>query len=509
MNLRNRPKPNLPTLGQASLKHLWRVAILVWLALWGSTSAQATEDQPRIPGAVSPAEVRALPSGWQELSSAHFNFQAPAELVPKAQALLQIAEAERLSLLDQLDPSALLTPAEQLKAASEVALPARPYVVRLVNDAPSFQQVQPGQPPEWAAGVAYPSMGLMVLRLDRNREAFGTGSLETTFRHELVHLLLGDLFEEQPVPRFLNEGIARLLAREASIDEFVALSQAVVFNRLIPFSMLETQFPTHAGEAELAYAQSREFLSYLIGRFGPAVLPGILKELREGQNLNEALWQQTRLGLKNLEHAWQDRLDASFAWISALGGGMTLLWGLAGLLLIAGWARRREQSKARHARWDEEEALELARLQMERALNRAAQLRRMQGVLSTEPPLALYGRQLVVPGGARETLARSAHPVGASVWREAGEQTPVEDDDDDDDDELSEGHGDPAEVEAEEARAEGSSPGRDSRREHAPDSADQDEHQGENEHRGDIPSSSDDDEGDDADDRPPPGGWLH
>lgn len=497
MNLPKAPPLFWSKLSQAGAKRLWALLTLMCLSVWSLSPALATEDQPRVPGAVTPTLVRELPEGWQEVSSPHFRIQAPPELLNRAQGLLQGAEAERRNLLDQLDPSALLKPGGQDPFA------ARPYVVRLVKDEAMFQQVQPGQPPEWAAGVAYPSLGLMVLRLDRNREAFGTGSLETTFRHELVHLLLGDLFGDRPVPRFLDEGLARLLAREASIDEFVALSQAVVFNRLIPFSMLESRFPEQAGQAELAYAQSREFLSYLIGRFGPAVLPGILKELREGESLNEALWQHTRLGLKNLEHAWQDRLDASFAWISALGGGMTLLWGVAGLLLIAGWARRREQSRARHARWDEEEALEQSRIQMERALIRAAQLRRMQGALTTEPPLALYGRQLLAPGGPRETLARGAHPVGASVWRDPGEAVSEEEEDDDDDGLTSSDRSGSHAAERSGNRGEGAGA-------HGSEGS---EGHGAAEDEDDVPfepiEDSNDEETEDSEDRPPPGGWLH
>lgn len=433
-------------------------------------SVQAAEDRPRVERSQSPEDVRRLPEGWMSRQTPHFEFQAPPELTGTVERLRLVAEIQRRDLSDQLEPSPLLD-----AAPSSSTTPHRRHIVRVTSSDEMFRAHQPGRPPAWAAGVAYPAYGLMLLRTDRSTAAFGEGSLETVFRHELVHLLLGDLFGETSAPRWFDEGLARLMAREASIEQWVQLSQAVMMDRLIPFSVLETRFPQAPTSAELAYAQSREFLNYLIQRFGPEIIPGLVAELRQGQTLNEALWTRAQFGLKNLERQWHDHLDANYAWLSALGGGMTLLWGVAAILLVLGYVRKKDQRKERHARWEVEEAQEDERIaafaRAEAALERA-RLEHLQGRLEdntsgsyspgagtgTTRPLVLYNGTRVRPD--KPLIAGAPPPFDP----EAADEDDWEDEwEDDETDDVDAG-------------------------EEAPDTYDDDR---------------------DPEDRPPPGGWLH
>ena len=266
--------------------------LLTLLGMGGPAPMLQAADRPVITQSRNPSEVRKLPPGLVELTGTTLSFQVPERLQGRARELLPQAEAMREELLEALLP----LPG---KGTDPPDLPDRRWVIRLAEDDESFRALQPGEPPPWAAGVAWPSYGLAVIRTDRP-DPMGQQSVETVLRHELVHLLLSDLFGMREVPRWFDEGVARLLAREASVDQWVRLSQAVVMDALIPFRSLEQRFPLSAGEAEIAYAQSREFLRWLIDRFGPELLPGLVQELRTGQDLNEALWRQTGFGLKTL-----------------------------------------------------------------------------------------------------------------------------------------------------------------------------------------------------------------
>lgn len=389
----------------ARLFGLLCLGLILGMGLGAATppTAHAADDRLSVQHFRAPSDIRVLPDGWVEVRSEHFIFQSPPGLSGHIPQLQAVAEAERVELTDQLDPATLMkglrpeAVRDQAGAAqagaSQAGATLAPYLVRLSNDDDSFRLAQPGLPPSWAAGVAYPAFDLMVLRLDRARAPFGEGSLQTVFRHELVHLILGDLFGERTPPRWFDEGLARMLAREASIEQWVLLSQAVLTERLFPFSTLENRFPSTSTGAELAYAQSREFLNYLIQQFGPEVIPGLISAMRDGLSLNEALWRRTGYGLRALEGQWQDQLDANFAWISALGGGMTLLWGMAGILLFVGFLRKRSQRKERHARWALEEALEYGPSSPEEleALMKATRLRVVPGALGAEALSKLPG----------------------------------------------------------------------------------------------------------------------
>ncbi len=291
-------------------------------------------------GAAGGAEqVRALPSGWSRVRTERLEIQYDP------------AHPGGLSQLTEQGDELLETAADQLGIE-----PGRPYVVRLAHDRAVFEAVQPGRPPAWASGTAYPRYGLMVLLTGGTLPWAGLRSLEKVFVHESVHLLLGEVSQGRPMPRWFDEGVARLVAREFSMEEMTLLSRGVLVGGLIWFSELDRGFPLGPGRANLAYAQSRAFLSYLMDRFGPEVLPELVREVGAGRTLNESLWQVVHHGLNALEEDWRAELKRDFRWLTALFGGATV-WALMGLLVVLAYFKRKAQSRRRRAMWAEEEGL--------------------------------------------------------------------------------------------------------------------------------------------------------
>ena len=296
------------------------------------------DDLPAASAGSGAASARALPAGWTRTRTHHLEIQYDPDhqggvkrLKERGDALLE-STAERLGLQ-----------------------PSRRYVVRLVKDRGTFERVQPGRPPPWAAGTAYPRYGLMVILTGEGALWHLPNGFERVFVHECSHLLLGEVARDRPFPRWFDEGLARLMAGEFSMEEWTLLSRGVLFGKLIWFSQLDRGFPIAEGRANLAYAQSRSFLSYLTSQFGPDVLPALVKEISRGYSLNDALWHVVGRGLNSLEEAWRADLGRDMKWMSALFGGATL-WGMMGLLVILAYLKRKAQSRRRRARWAEEEA---------------------------------------------------------------------------------------------------------------------------------------------------------
>ncbi len=314
------------------------VALFLFSAGSPHASGQTQDDLPALSSDARPANARAVPRGWKQTQTRHLIIQFD----PKHQGGVD-------RLVEQGD-ILLETTAERLGIQ-----PSRRYVVRVARGRKTFARVQPGRPPPWAAGTAYPRLGLMVLLTGEGVLWRMPNGLEKVFTHECSHLLLGEVAGDKPFPRWFDEGLARLMAGEFSMEEWTLLSRGVLFGKLIWFSQLDRGFPIAEGRANLAYAQSRSFLSYLTAQFGPEVLPAIIQELSRGSTLNDALWHVVGRGLNALEEDWRADLGRDMKWISALVGGTTL-WGMMGLLVVLAYLKRKAQSRRRRARWAEEEA---------------------------------------------------------------------------------------------------------------------------------------------------------
>lgn len=233
-----------------------------------------------------------------------------------------------------------------------------------VTVAPSelaFRDLQPGRPPAWADGTAWPNQGLIFLKSPRIRPGTAT-PLSTVLEHELVHVLLGQAFGDRPVPAWLQEGVAKVLAREVTPDMSDALAGAVLGGSLLSLDELTDGFPADPMRARLAYAQSADLIAYLRNHHGEEALPVLVRRMAAGADVDEAMRAATGLSPLALDAAWRARLLASPIWLRALV--RPELWlGLAGLFFLVGGAFKLRRNRARLARWEEREAMEDALLQ--------------------------------------------------------------------------------------------------------------------------------------------------
>ncbi len=294
---------------------------------------RATEVDPAIALRASPPTV---PADWVQIEQVFTRLHADRADRRTAQRLSDHAEkaVPRLS-------EALGVPA------------GRTIEVYLTPDQDSFRALQPGKIPRWADGTAWPQRGLIFLRAPRVRD--GTASpLEQVFDHEIVHILLGRAFAPRPVPRWLQEGTAQILAREYTAQTTGQLANGVLGGSLMSLDDLTSGFPASPTRAALAYAQSADLVAFILNNHGEDALRVIVSELARGQSFDGAIRAATGGTVIDLETTWRGRLASSGLWLKPLVADSTLL-GVTGLGLVFFWARARRQRRETLARWEVEE----------------------------------------------------------------------------------------------------------------------------------------------------------
>jgi hypothetical protein len=111
---------------------------------------------------------------------------------------------------------------------------------------------------EWVGGHANPALGVVLVAIaPGERQSI---DMETAIPHELTHVMM------------YREGIAAMMELYPNPDYAQALKIASNKNSLIAFESLCKSFPTDAGNAYLAYAQSQSFVSYIRETYGTSGL---------------------------------------------------------------------------------------------------------------------------------------------------------------------------------------------------------------------------------------------
>lgn len=260
----------------------------------------------------------------EELSSPHFRFVVGPHERKAALGLMETAEIRRTELC------------ELLPICRQDVIE-----VRITGSSEEFLLAQPGGAHiDWASGVAYGDLGLIVLRTD----ATHLFSLEETFQHELSHALLLGSLPNRP-PRWFIEGLAIFQAGENILGRFESLASAAVADRLLPLSSLAVSFPGSAAQRSLAYAESAFFVAYLVKRFGEEALSSFIGELEKSRPFHLAFKAVYGGSVREMEADWTASFQKS-AWGHLLVSN-TFLWSTMSVLFVVAlavaWRKRRRR----------------------------------------------------------------------------------------------------------------------------------------------------------------------
>ena len=215
-------------------------------------------------------------------------------------------------------------------------------------------------PPAYASGVAYPRLHLVLISMFAPRGADAT-DLDQVFRHELAHVALEDAVLGQHVPVWFNEGLAIGLAGENSVDRQKVLWDATISGTLLPLADLDRSFPSDHFEVGIAYAESADFLRFLMRRSDHIRFAAMLQRVREGQTFDRALTDAYGSDLRKLEFQWRSEVERRYSVIPILAGG-GIIWVAVIGALGWGYVKKRRRAKAILAKWAQDEAIEDALL---------------------------------------------------------------------------------------------------------------------------------------------------
>lgn len=211
-----------------------------------------------------------------------------------------------------------------------------------------------GRPPEWAAGLAWPAHRTILLHV-----GVGPTELDSTFRHEISHIALGEIAVGRRVPRWFSEGLAIRQSEGVDFERAWKLTEAATMGVLHDLDDLNRGFPASGARAGVAYAQAVHFVGYLQGTYGQAAFHRLIAGLRDGLDFEEAMARAYPQPLAAIEADWLSTLKVRWGWLPVLFGSGTL-WVFATIVLVLGWRRRRRQKAARIERMQKQEAVEMA-----------------------------------------------------------------------------------------------------------------------------------------------------
>ena len=243
------------------------------------------------------------------------------------------------------------------RIAEQLGLPTgRRMRVYVTHSQDQFDQLQPGNPSDWVDATAYPHRALIFLRAPRLRP--GTAKpLEQVTDHEITHVLVEQSFHGAPVPRWLHEGLAQVVAREYSQETTQAISKGMLGDSLLTLGDLVEGFPRDPLRAQLAYAQSADLVAFIRNEFGEVAVQDLLREMAGGTNVRAAFRKATGQSLDQVDSAWRARLQKSQLWFPPLVSD-SVWFALGGFVLFGGWLRVRRRNRERRARMEREEELQ-------------------------------------------------------------------------------------------------------------------------------------------------------
>jgi hypothetical protein len=244
------------------------------------------------------------------------------------------------------------------RVRAELGLEALPAIrVRVGVDPDQMRALAPvgAPPPAYAVGVAYPGLDLILLTLTAP-ETWQRPELDDVLVHELSHIALHHAAgQDHDLPLWFVEGVAIYQARERSIERVQTLWEGAFRGAVIDLDHLDARFPQRPHAVDLAYAQSADFVAWLLRRSGPEKLGEMVGRMRRGQRFEVAVSQTWSAGIGQLEQEWRADLGERFGALPLFATG-SVGWLAVGLLVGVAWRKRKSKTAEIEARWAEEDA---------------------------------------------------------------------------------------------------------------------------------------------------------
>lgn len=164
---------------------------------------------------------------------------------------------------------------------------------------------------EWAGGVAFDEYNTILMGVPTEiADSWG----RTTIRHELAHLVLGQVGRScvgGSRPTWLEEGLAVYAEGEPEEQVQEDIANGIADNSFEPVRSLNGAFPAHDTAANSAYSQSYSVVAFLLETYGQEKMQQIIAVLADGEDVDGALEQVYGFNVDGLEQAWRRNIGAA------------------------------------------------------------------------------------------------------------------------------------------------------------------------------------------------------
>lgn len=276
----------------------------------------------------------AAAAGWAAGSTPRLEFHAPEGFERAVRSVASAAE------------SAPFGEALQLTGLADFGDPIQ--VVLLAEDAPAAAEI-----PDWVSGYARPNRRLVVVLPDRV-PSYPDRTMRSLLAHEVAHLLVWEAAGGRPVPRWFNEGVATVAAREWGVEDSARYALAAAGRRIRSVDELDRGFRGSGSEARRSYALSAAMVRWLRQEVDADVTARILRSVADGQPFDRAFFVATGMNLAAAERRFFSQRWFWAAWVPLLTSSTGLWLGITLLALLA-IVRRVLKSREMHQRWELEE----------------------------------------------------------------------------------------------------------------------------------------------------------
>jgi len=246
--------------------------------------------------------------------------------------------------LATLDPSTF-EPAMRLTGLDEPGPPIRVVLVGAGTPAP-------GAAP-WFSGLADGASGTVWLFPDRVGRYPDRG-LVSLLQHEVAHVLVERAARPGEVPRWFSEGLAMIAGRETDLGDRARAALAGMSSRRWALARLDRAFYGEEREVTAAYALARDVVHAILREHGGDAGARILAGVARGRSFDEAFLDATGIPLRRFERDYWSR-GLWRRWAPLLTNS-TLAWGLAAVLVVLAYLRRRRRDREIAEAWAAEEA---------------------------------------------------------------------------------------------------------------------------------------------------------
>jgi len=252
------------------------------------------------------------------------------------------------------------TSAEQiLKTVREIQqmldfTPQQPFLVVIADNESVYHHFTGRSSPKWSAGITDYTTGSIVLKSPK----LGKTTLwdyDETLRHEIAHIVIGQNVNPIRLPRWLNEGLAMVIAGQHSMGQMYTLAQNVVHKNLISLTDIEQLLRFSRDKASLGYAESQSAVQYIVKEFPENTLKHVLQKMHNSDlSWEKSFSEVTGLSQFYFEQHWRAYLEHHYKWLSVVSSE-TWIWFLFPLLAILAWLSIKWRNHRKMQQWQEEE----------------------------------------------------------------------------------------------------------------------------------------------------------